>query len=166
MHHIRQSTCLSLHSGSPECEAQTLFVQPVSSIIILIVFYTSWAKMPVTAIYMCYHLTETLKSALNFHCLSASFKSLLLIETHKTYQLLLIPLSSRLTFLFIRSPNLGPMKHPYLMVLQYSQDGTMLNITKLKLLSQFTEWKYSVWSSRTILEGLFYCMFCISVVFD
>jgi len=57
------------------------------------------------------------------------------------------------------------MKHPYLMVLQYSQDGTMLSITKLKLLSQFTEWKYSVWSSHMTLEGLFYCMFYISVVF-
>jgi len=67
---------------------------------------------------------------------------------------------------FFRSPNLGPMKHPYLMVLQYSQDGMMLNITKLKLLSQFTEWKYSVWSSHMTLEGLFCCMFCISVVFD
>jgi len=55
--HIRQSTCLYLQSGSPEYEAQTLLAQPISSIIVLIIFYTSWAKVPVTAIYVCYHLS-------------------------------------------------------------------------------------------------------------
>lgn len=83
--HIRQSTCLYLHSGSPEYEAQTLFVQPIRSIIKLIIFYTSWAKVPVTANYVCYQLPKTLKSALYVHCLSASFKSVVLIETYKTY---------------------------------------------------------------------------------
>jgi len=102
--HIRQSTCLYLHSGSPEYEARTLFAQPIRSIIILIIFYTSWAKVPVTAIYACYQLPKTLKSALNVHCLSACFKSVVLIETYKTYQLLLIPLSSLLTFLFSGLP--------------------------------------------------------------
>jgi len=58
----------------------------------------------VTAIFVCYHLSKTLKSALNVHCLSASFKSVVLIETHKTYQLLLVPLSSLMTFLFSGLP--------------------------------------------------------------
>jgi len=58
--HIRQSTCLYLQSGSPEYEAQILFAQLIISIIVLIIFYTSWAKVPVTAIYVCYHLSKTL----------------------------------------------------------------------------------------------------------
>jgi hypothetical protein len=102
--HIRQSTCLYLQSGSLEYEAQTLFAQPGSCIIILIIFYTSWAKVPVTAIYVWYHLSKTLNSALNVNCLSASFKSLVLTETRKTYHLLHVPLSSLVTYLLSGLP--------------------------------------------------------------